>query len=224
MATKTLQIAKIRHLNRWLMLVCLVLSGVVSSVVIGYPKKPASGRPSITKTLSYQEKKPVDTGGFTAVLPTLDRWPSDGVVRGDRPRLQGRRVPQHREDRSPAWPRPGSPKIAGSSSSWPRRRCLTTRPTPARAYEVLQKVRTWLGERDKLAEQWLYTVILFPGSDRASPGRERQLHHVPGRKLVHPADLQGGRAHEAPWLEAGDQAFHRVPRPGFPKTSKPNGC
>jgi hypothetical protein len=66
---------KTRNLNRWLVLVCLVGSGAASAVVIGYPKKPSVRPAAIPKALSYQEKKPVDTGGFTAVLPSLDRWP-----------------------------------------------------------------------------------------------------------------------------------------------------
>ena len=41
---------------------------------------------------------------------------------------------------------------------------------PARAYEVLTKMRAWLGERDKLAEQWLYTVIYFQGATALRQG------------------------------------------------------
>ena len=65
---------------------------------------------------------------------------------------------------------------------------------------------------------------LFPGSDRPAPRRERQLHHVPGRKLVHPADLAGGRAHQSRRLAAGDPALHRVPRASFPTTWASAGC
>ena len=61
--------------------------------------------------------------------------------------------------------------------------------------------------------RWLKNIstrlFMYRGSAPA-PRRDGKLRDVPGRKLVHPADCPGGRAHQPDRLAAGDQAFHRV--------------
>ena len=98
---KTLQRVKTRHLNRWLILVCLVLSGVVSSVVIGYPKKPAVRPPDIIQDALLPGKKTGRHGWVHRRAALARPLASDGVVRRDRPRTSRGRVPEHREDRPP---------------------------------------------------------------------------------------------------------------------------
>jgi hypothetical protein len=166
---KTLQKAKTRHLNRWLILVCLVGSGAASAVVIGYPKKPALRPSAITKALSYQEKKPVDTGGFTAVLPSLDRWPPTASFEEIARIFKGvgfRNIEKiERQLATPEFPKDRRIIFELAKAS-----LFNYEADPARAYDVLQKVRTWLGEEDKLAEQWLYTVIYFQGATALRQG------------------------------------------------------
>ena len=95
---------KSRSATRTVVLFCLVLGALVSGlgVAIGYWKRPPQ-RPVVNReAISFQEKKPIDTGGFTAVLPTLDRWPPTASLEEISAVFQAGGLPEHREDRPAA--------------------------------------------------------------------------------------------------------------------------
>ena len=175
------------------------------------------------EAISYQEKKPVDTGGFTAVLPIARPLAADRVARGDQRRTSSgvgfRNIEKiDRSSRSP-----GFPTIAGSSSSWPRRRSSITRPSPAGRTRSCRRRGPGSTSEDKLAEQWLYTVIYFQGATALRQGENDNCIMCRGESsCILP--ISKAAVHTKPArLAAGDQAFHRVPRRGFPTTSKRSG-
>ncbi len=160
---------KTRHLALWLVLGCLVLAGVLSAVMIANRRKPADRPTGPSKALSYHEKKPVDTGGFTAVLPTLDRWPPDATFEEIGRVFKGvgfRNI--EKIERQLA--QPGFPEDRRIVFELAKASLFNYEAEPGRAYEVLSRMRAWLGERDKLAEQWLYTVIYFQGATALRQG------------------------------------------------------
>ncbi len=83
---------------------------------------------------------------------------------------------------------------------------------PKRAYEVLEEARSLVETDDAPGAGMALHHHLLSGRGRDAPRRERELHRVPGRKLVHPAHRPGRRPHQPDRLPAGDPAFHRVPR------------
>ena len=150
-------------------LVGLVLAAVSCAVAIAYHSKPAERLIAAPKPLVYQEKKPVDTGGFTAVLPTLDRWPPTasfeeiGRVFKD---VGFRNI--EKIDRQLA--APGFPNDRRIIFELAKASLFNYEADPGRAYDVLKKVRSGLLEDDKLAQQWLYTVIYFQGATALRQG------------------------------------------------------
>ncbi len=153
----------------WLALACVAAVGLISAVLIAYPRKKADQSTSPPKVLSYQEKRPVDTGGFTAVLPALDRWPPEATLEeigGYFKRVGFRNI--EKIDRQLA--EPGFPEDRRIVFKMAKAALFNYEAEPGRAYEVLQDLRTWLGAHDKLAEQWLYTVIYFQGATALRQG------------------------------------------------------
>jgi hypothetical protein len=58
-----------------LLIALLLLGSVTAVVVVQYSRNPADSRADGRVPSEYQEKKRIDTSGFTAVLPYLDPWP-----------------------------------------------------------------------------------------------------------------------------------------------------
>ena len=221
--TQTLQ-RKSRSSALTAILYLCILAAILSGVAVGiaYLRRPPE-RPVVNReAISYQEKKPIDTGGFTAVLPTLDRWPPTASLEeigGYFKRVGFRNI--EKIDQQLA--QPGFPDDRRVVFELAKASLFNYEAEPGRAYEVLEQ-GTDLARRARAAGRAMALHRhLLPGSDRPSPGRERQLHHVPGRKLVHPADLAGGDPHQALWLAAGDRAFHASTSIAFPKTWKRSG-
>src|ERR1017187_7254479 len=153
---------KTRSGARTVVLCCLGLLAVISALVIGYSRRPTARRGLDRGAISYQEKKPVDPGGFPAVLPTLDRWPPSASleeISGYFKRVGYRNI--EKIDRQLA--QPGFPDDRRIVFELAKAALYNYEAEPGRAYEVLQQARTWLDERDNLAGQWLYTVIYFQG-------------------------------------------------------------
>jgi hypothetical protein len=83
---KTLE-RKTTKITRWMVFGCVAIGGAIWAVVIGYPavktghpRKAAGQSTAPREALSYKEKRPVDTAGFTAVLPLLERWPPTASI------------------------------------------------------------------------------------------------------------------------------------------------
>jgi hypothetical protein len=165
---KTQGIAR-RTAFRWLLPGGLIAALLIAAVVIGYPRKPVARSTTTPKALSYHEKRPVDTGGFSAVLPSLDRWPPSATleeISGYFKRVGYRNI--EKIDRQLAEPDfPDDRRIVFAMA---RASLFNYEAEPGRAYEALQQTRTWLGTHDKLAEQWLYTVIYFQGATALRQG------------------------------------------------------
>ncbi len=162
-------VQKKTNVTLWLVIACLALGGVLWAVAIGYPRGPADQSAGPPKRLSYQEKKPVDTGGFTAVLPTLERWKPYASLEEISHHFQ--RVGfRNIEKINRQLAQPGFPDDRRIVFELAKASLFNYEGEPARAYEVLEKARAWLGAHDKLAEEWLYTVIYFQGATALRQG------------------------------------------------------
>jgi hypothetical protein len=110
----------------------------------------------------YQEKKPMDTGGFMSVLPMLDPWPPTASLEEIRSHFKGvgyRKI--EKIDR-----------FLASSSGNDERQLLMRfvrasiyqyEADPKRCSAALEEIRSWLAEREPLAQKWLYSLIYFQG-------------------------------------------------------------
>ena len=162
---------KTGNVTRGPVVVCLVVMAALAALWFAYPRKPPEQTARVPKELSYQEKKPVDTGGFTAVLPTLDRWPPSASLEEISSYFKGvgfRNI--EKIDRQLAQPEfPDDRRIVFELAK--ASLCSTTRLSPARAYDVLAaRLRTWLDERRQAGRAVALHGHLFPGSDRPAPG------------------------------------------------------
>jgi hypothetical protein len=162
---------KSRSASRTAVLFCLVLGALVSGlgVAIGYVKRPPA-RPVVNReAISFLEKKPIDTGGFTAVLPTLDRWPPTASleeISAHFKRVGFRNI--EKIDQQLA--QPGFPDDRRIVFELAKASLFNYEAEPGRAYDVLSKARAWLDDRGPLAGQWLYTVIYFQGATALRQG------------------------------------------------------
>jgi hypothetical protein len=129
------------------------------------PTRPVRDRPALT----FQEKKPIDTGGFTAVLPMLEPWPPSSSLE-EVSRYFKRVGYRNIEKIDQQLAQPGFPDDRRIVFELAKAALFNYEAEPARAYEVLQKARTWLDDHDKLAEQWLYTIVYFQGATALRQG------------------------------------------------------
>ncbi len=145
-----------------LLLGLLLLAATIAGAVMKYWRGLATHRAGVSAQLAYRERASLDTGGFMAILPMLERWPSTASLE------QVADVFRHAGDRDIERL---DQTLARSDTSEERRITLTLMKAslinyqgePARAYRILEEARTSLESRVPLAERWLYTVIYFQG-------------------------------------------------------------
>ena len=140
--TQTLQ-RKSRSSALTAILYLCVLAAILSGVALGiaYLRRPPELPIVNREAISYQEKKPVDTGGFTAVLPTLDRWPPNAsleAISGYFKRVGYRNI--EKIDRQLA--QPGFPEDRRIVFEMARAALFNYEAEPARAYAELSKLQS----------------------------------------------------------------------------------
>jgi hypothetical protein len=121
------------------------------------PRPPISQPPA-----SYQEKKPIDTGGFTAVLPSLEKWSQNASLDeiGQIFTNVGFRNIE-RLDRMLS--RPELPDQNRIVLTLTKAALFNYEADTINASEMLDEARKWLDGKGELAGRWLYTVIYFQG-------------------------------------------------------------
>ncbi len=151
-----------RRLRFKLLGASLGLVAVIAAVVIRYSRGSVSHAAGNHPPRKYQEKKPIDTSGFTAVLPTLESWPPTASLEEIARVFRG--VGYRKID--------GIDKQLAQLDFPDQRRIVFTlakaalfhyEGEPNRAEQILAGARRWLGDKDDLARQWLYSVIYFQG-------------------------------------------------------------
>jgi len=140
----------------------LVLLAVAAVVVIRY-SRGSPGRPTADhRPRKYQEKKPIDTSGFMAVLPSLEPWLPTASLKEVAQVMRGagyRKI--DRIDQQLAQPGlADQPRIVLMLA---KAALFHYEGAASRADQVLAETRQWLFDNDALAEQWLYSVIYFQG-------------------------------------------------------------
>src|SRR5579871_4178539 len=114
------------------------------------------------RTLSYQPAKPVDTGGFLAILSGLPPIKDPSSLESIRDTFEGldRRGIAEIDQRLAAndLAVKEKPGLLLSKAG-----LLMYGGEPALAYEVLQQARALLQSSDRLAEEWLYSIVFFQG-------------------------------------------------------------
>jgi hypothetical protein len=141
----------------------LLLLGVVAAVaIIRYSRGAASPRPGSRARLSYRAKEPLDTGGFTAVLPMLKPWPASASLEqiSDSFHRAGYRLIDQIDQSLARQPRPDPQKIVLTlmqAALW------NYEGEPGRAYQVLEQTRSWIEDKPELDQRWRYSVIYFQG-------------------------------------------------------------
>jgi hypothetical protein len=144
------------------LLAASLVVAVAAAVVIRYSggsvSRPAAERPS----RKYQVKKPIDTSGFTAVLPTLEPWPTTASLKEVAQVIRG--VGHRNIDRiDKQLAQPDFPDQRRIVFSLAKAALFHFDGEPNQAEQVLAETRAWLDDKDALAEQWLYSVIYFQG-------------------------------------------------------------
>jgi hypothetical protein len=141
----------------------LVLIGAaIAGGVFAYSNRNGETRPRHLRPLAYRERKPVDSGGFMAVLPMLDRWPTGATLETVRDSF---RDAGHRSitkiDHAIAGPNLNdNQKLV---LNFMRAALFNYEGEPAAAYDVMTKLRASFDGNDALAQEWLFSVINFQG-------------------------------------------------------------
>jgi hypothetical protein len=111
---------------------------------------------------SYQEKKPIDTGGFTAVLPSLERWKQDASLQEISrffEKVGFRNIDRIDEILN-------RPELADQQRivlMLTKAALFNYEGDTNSAYKTLEEARAWLDGKSELAGRWLYTLIYFQG-------------------------------------------------------------
>ena len=157
-----------RALTR-IVIALLLLGGVAAGVAMKYPRESIDSRPVNHPPLRYREKKAIDTSGFTAVLPILERWPATASLAdiGQYFKGAGYRNIDKIDQSLAQYQVPDERKIVFTLM---KASLFNYEGEPGRAYEILAQARSWLDERDALAQQWLYSVIFFQGATALRQG------------------------------------------------------
>ncbi len=139
-----------------------LISLVAASFAFVYARRTNAPVVNSQPPRSYQEKKPIDTGGFTAVLPSLERWNDNAsldevshhfknvgfrnIERIERNLVRPELADQHRI------------VLVLTKAA-----LFNYEGDTNRAYKTLDEARSWLDGKGELAGRWLYTVIYFQG-------------------------------------------------------------
>ena len=148
-----------------LLLGLLLLAATIAGAVMKYWRGLATHRAGVSAQLAYRERASLDTGGFMAILPMLERWPSTASLE------QVADVFRHAGDRDIERL---DQTLARSDTSEERRITLTLMKAslinyegePARAYRILEEARTLAGVAGSSGRTVALHRHLLPGSDR----------------------------------------------------------
>ena len=160
----------------------LVIGVLVSAAFMRYSRGSASPRSTSRKRLVYMEKKPLDAGGFSAVLPTLRPWPPSASLEeiGNSFKRAGYQLIDRLDQGL------SREKIADQQKIVPmlmKAACLNYEGEPGPAYQLLVQARSWIEDKPAPRRALAVQYYLLPGSDRAAPRRERELHRCAGVKV-----------------------------------------
>jgi hypothetical protein len=151
--------------TRAILLVLLLLAAgsfglyaIVKTGAVSAPSQPAAPK----RTLSYRPRTSVDTGGFLAVLSGLQpiKDPSSlESIRDAFDDLDRRGIAEiDKRLASDDLPVENKPALFLSKAG-----LFMYGGDPAAAYEVLQQARSLVKSSDRLAEEWLYSIVFFQG-------------------------------------------------------------
>ena len=147
----------------------LLLGSVAAEVVMRYSRSSAGSRAANRHSVHFQEKKRIDTGGFTAVLPYLDPWPPTASLEEISHYFE--RVGFRNIDKiDKILVQPGFPDDQKIVYTLAKASLFNYEAEPGRAYDVLETARAWLDDREALARQWMGSVIFFQGTTALRQG------------------------------------------------------
>jgi ASPIC and UnbV/FG-GAP-like repeat len=148
----------------------VLVGGVAAAVAFKYPRDSVSTHRVNRPTLTYRPKKPVDTAGFSAVLPILEPWPTTASLT-EVSRHFERAGYRNIDKIDQAFAQDQVPDEQRIVFTVMKAALFNYEGEPGRAYDVLERARSWLEDgRDALAEQWLYSVIFFQGTTALRQG------------------------------------------------------
>ena len=180
----------------------------------------ASGPPDLV----YAERRPIDTSGFTAILPAMEPWPRFSVA-GTRfaTRSAGAARATSRRSTQPS-------AIARRSADEQQ---IVLRLVKAAIYQYdadpgavrrrSRKPGRGSRSRDALAAAVALQRHLFPGRLGDAAGRERKLHPLPRRKLVHRSHQPRRPCTPSPRARARRSGISPNTSSSFPTTSGSSG-
>ncbi len=141
----------------------LLLAAIILSVVaLRYSAAFVTPRAERRPHLLYAERKAIDTSGFSAILPGIKAWPRSASLEEIREAF--REAPQldiERIDQTLAMTTVSDEHravfrlVKAAISNYER--------DPRKALQILDEARSWLHDRDDVAQRWLFTVIYFQG-------------------------------------------------------------
>jgi len=146
----------------WALIALVLLLSVAAMFVMKYPRGSAASRAGDRPRLAYQERRPIDTGGFMAVLGKLDPWPPSASLEQVRDSFQ-RAGYRNIEQIDQILKRSNVPDQKKIVLILMKAALFNYEGEPRRAFQVLEEARSWLDDHDALAQQSLYTVIYFQG-------------------------------------------------------------
>jgi hypothetical protein len=132
----------------------LVLSIVLTVAWIWNSKRFVKKSARQGPPLVYAERKAIDTSGFTTILPGMEAWPRSSSLAAVREAFRDvgpRNIAQI--DRLLATPSISEEKQL--LMRLVRASIFQYDSEPKRCSEALEEIRSWLADRDALAQQWL---------------------------------------------------------------------
>ena len=140
----------------------LILAIVAAALWLWKSRSVAGHSPRPRPSLAFGERRPIDTGGFTTILPALEKWPTESSLTQIRDALRDigpRSIARIDEDLRKSSLSPESQLILRFS----RAAIFQFDGDPKRCSHALEEIRPWLAERDTLAQKWFYTLVFFQG-------------------------------------------------------------
>jgi len=140
----------------------MVMGAGIAGGVIAYWRGDVAHRPRHRRPLVFQERKPIDTGGFMAVLKMAEEWPAKATLEQIRDVF---RPAAHAGIKllEKAVSSPGQSARQKALLSVTVSALYNYEGDPLRAYRVLEELRAKLKEDDDLAQEFLYLVIFRQG-------------------------------------------------------------
>ena len=177
------------------------------------------------RRLAFRPYEPMDTSGFEVILAALEPWESGASLEkiGESWREPGHKLIAKLEGTLEAARRAGDHrKVAAMLMT--KSLLFNSEGEPDRSYEVLQEARSLVESEDRLAQEFLYTIIYFQGVTALRRGENDNCIDVPGRELVHPADRAGRRPHQSRPAPAWRSGTSPSTSSSSPTTWRSAGC